>query len=192
MALTRDRFLGSLLGLAVGDALGAPIEFLRPGQFAPVTGMRAGGLHGLPAGYWTDDSSMALCLAESLILCHGHDPKDQMDRYAAWWKTGHLSSTGFCFDIGATTRTALARYLQTNEPYSGSTSPRSAGNGSIMRLAPAPMFWAGSPSQAIAMSMKSSMTTHKAATCIDACRYLGGMICGALRGETKEALLEAY
>jgi hypothetical protein len=105
--LIRDRYRGALLGLAVGDALGTTVEFKAPGTFKPITGIVGGGPFGLKPGQWTDYTSMALCLAESLIEKHGFDPKDQMDRYCRWWKKGYLSSTGTCFDIGITVKTAL-------------------------------------------------------------------------------------
>src|ERR1700730_4548116 len=132
----RERYRGALLGLAVGDALGTTVEFKAPGTFKPVTDMVGGGPFGLKPGQWTDDTSMALCLAESLIEKHGFDPKDQMDRYCRWWKKGYLSSTGSCCDIGTAVRTALAHYLQSGEPFVGSTDPFAAGNGSLMRLVP--------------------------------------------------------
>ena len=135
----RDRYRGALLGLAVGDALGTTLEFKAPGTFKPITDMVGGGPFGLEPGQWTDDTSMAFCLAESLIEKRGFDPKDQMDRYCRWWKEGYLSSTGTCFDIGITVRTALAHYLRSGEPFAGSTDPLTAGNGSLMRLAPVPL-----------------------------------------------------
>jgi ADP-ribosylglycohydrolase len=96
-----DRYRGALLGLAVGDALGTTLEFKAPGAFKPITDMIGGGPFGLEPGQWTDDTSMALCLAESLIEKRGFDPKHQMGRYCCWWQEGYLSSTGTCFDIGA-------------------------------------------------------------------------------------------
>ncbi len=129
-----ERFRGCLLGLAVGDALGTTLEFKPPGTFKPITDMVGGGPFNLEPGQWTDDTSMALCLAESLVECRGFNPKDQMERYIRWWREGYLSSTGTCFDIGNTTRTALAAFLKTGNPYSGPTEPRTAGNGSLMRL----------------------------------------------------------
>jgi ADP-ribosylglycohydrolase len=132
---------------------------------------------------------MALCLAESLIECRGFNPKDQMERYVRWWKEGHLSSTGTCFDIGNTTRTALAAFLKTGNPFSGPTEPYSAGNGSLMRLAPVPMFYAGNPREAIEQSGESSRTTHGAPDAVDACRYFGALIVGALNGEDKDTIL---
>jgi ADP-ribosylglycohydrolase len=145
----RDRIRGALIGLAVGDAVGTTAEFNPPSTFAPVTDMVGGGPFRLRAGEWTDDTSMALCLAESLIECGGFDARDQMERYVKWWKTGHLSSTGHCFDIGNTTRAALARFVETGDPLSGSTSPNAAGNGSLMRLAPAAMFYVSQPEEGI-------------------------------------------
>ncbi len=185
----KTRYRGCLLGLAVGDALGTTVEFTTPGSFAPVTDMIGGGPFRLQAGEWTDDTSMALCLAESLLERGGFDAADQMDRYLRWYHHGHLSSNGRCFDIGNTVRGALHRYEQTGDPWAGSTDGYSAGNGSIMRLAPVPLFFAADAARALAMSGESSRTTHGAPACVDACRYLGGLIVGALRGETKDALL---
>ena len=177
------------MGLAAGDALGAPLEGRSPGSFTPVEGMARGGAHGLPPGFWTDDTSMALCLAESLIERRGFDPVDQLSRYVRWYREGHLSSTGYCFGMGATTREALERFEETREPYCGPTDPDKAGNGSIMRLAPVPLFYARRPREAIERSAESSRSTHGAENCVDACRYLGALIVGAVNGTGKEELL---
>jgi ADP-ribosyl-[dinitrogen reductase] hydrolase len=192
MSSLQDRYRGAMLGLAAGDAVGTTLEFKPPGSFKPITGMVGGGPFGLEPGQWTDDTSMALCLAESLVVQQGFDPADQMSRYVRWWREGHLSSTGVCFDIGGTVSSALARFEASDEPMSGSKDPHSAGNGSIMRLVPVPLFYAGDPEQAIVMSAESSRTTHGARTAVDACRYLGGLIVGALQGREKEELLSAY
>jgi ADP-ribosylglycohydrolase len=186
-SLARAR--GAVVGLAVGDALGAAVEFKGRGTFAPVTGYRGGGAFGLAPGEWTDDTSMALCLAESLIEREGFDPLDQLERYLRWYREGHLSVTGACFDIGGTTAGALGRFERTRAPYCGSTDPHAAGNGSLMRLAPVPVFFAADPAAAVARSGDSSRTTHAAAGCVDACRYYGGLIAGALRGASREELL---
>ena len=106
-----ERYRGYLLGLAVGDAVGTALEFRRPGSFALIADMMGGGPFQLNPGQWTDDTSMALCLAESLIEKQGFDPLDQMQRYVRWWKEGHLSCTGNCFDIGNATRVALQTFL---------------------------------------------------------------------------------
>ena len=183
-----DRYRGALLGLAVGDALGAPVEFMRPGTFDPVTEMLGGGPHGLMPGEWTDDTSMALCLAESLIECRGFDAVDQLQRYVRWWRYGHLSSTGACFDIGLTTRAALEAFESSGEP-SGLASSDAAGNGSIMRLAPVPMYYAMYIDDAIDFAARSSMTTHASEEAVSACRYLAAVIARALRGSDKEEVL---
>lgn len=185
----RDRYRGALIGLAVGDALGTALEFTLPGSFEPIDDIVGGGPFGLLPGQWTDDTSMALCLAESLIESGGFDPVDQLRRYVRWWRDGHLSSTGRCFDIGVATRAALSRFEHREEAYCGSTDPNSAGNGSIMRLAPVPLFFASDPLTAIERSGDSSRTTHAAPAAVDACRYLGGLLVGAVTGTPKEELL---
>ena len=186
----RDRFRGCLLGLAAGDALGTTLEFKAPGTFTSIDDMVGGGPFGLKPGQWTDDTSMALCLAESLIEMDGFDPMDQMQRYVRWWREGYLSSTeGPAFDIGTTVRSALSRFERTGEPYAGSTDSNSAGNGSLMRLAPVPMYFAGDAEEAIDRSAESSRTTHGVAEAVDACRYFAGLLVDALKGVDKDTLL---
>ncbi len=183
------RSRGSLLGLAVGDALGTTLEFSVPGRFEPVTDMVGGGPFLLDPGQWTDDTSMALCLAESIIET-GWDPVDQLERYLRWMQDGHLSSTGRCFDTGLTVLRALREFETTREPWSGLTSPDTAGNGSIMRLAPVAIAFATSPALAVERAADSSRTTHGAATAVDACRFLASLIVGAIQGVAKEELLD--
>jgi ADP-ribosyl-[dinitrogen reductase] hydrolase len=184
-----ERYRGTLHGLAAGDVLGAPLEGLPPGSFEPVSGITGGGSHSLEPGHWTDDTSMALCLAESLLERRGFDPVDQLSRYVRWYREGHLSSTGYCFGMGSTTREALMRFEKSGEPYSGSVHPNAAGNGSIMRLAPVPLFYARNPEEAIQRSADSSHTTHGAPNCVDACRYFGALVVGAVNGAGKAVLL---
>lgn len=185
-----NRFKGSLIGLAVGDALGVPLEFKIPGTFKPVKEMLGGGPFNLNPGEWTDDTSLALCLAESLIH-KGFNPYDQLERYTRWYQEGYLSVNGKCFDIGNTTREALERFMETGCKYCGPDYERSAGNGSIMRLTPVPLYYFFDPVSAIERSGDSSRTTHQHPLCIDACRFLGGLIAGAIRGESKKKLLSA-
>ena len=184
-----ERYRGCLLGLAAGDAVGTRLEFHSPGSFDPIDDMVGGGPFGLAPGEWTDDTSMALCLAESLIERQGFDPVDQLERYVRWYREGHLSSTGSCFDIGGTVRSALSRFESTREGYCGSTHPRSAGNGSIMRLAPAPLAYARRAREAVEIAGLSSRTTHGATAAVDACRYMGGLLVGAVQGASKDELL---
>ena len=187
--LERSRLRGALIGLAVADALGTTLEFKRPGTFKPIEDMVGGGPFKLEPGQWTDDTSMALCLAASLVETGGFDPKDQMERYLRWWHEGYMSSTGSCFDIGGTVGTALSTFTRTGDPLSGPTDPQSAGNGSLMRLAPVPMFFAADAGKAISRAADSSRTTHGTAEAVDACRYFAGLIIGAIQGRLKNELL---
>jgi ADP-ribosyl-[dinitrogen reductase] hydrolase len=187
--LSRLRFQGCLLGLAAGDALGTSLEFMQPGSFAPISDIVGGGPFNLSPGEWTDDTSMALCLAESLIEAGGFNPIDQLERYLRWYRTGYLSSNGRCFDIGITTGGALHRFERTREPYPGPDAPHTAGSGSLMRIAPVPMFYVRHTEVALDYCADSSRTTHAAIQAVDACRYYGALIIGALQGQPKETLL---
>lgn len=143
----------------------------------------------LKPGEWTDDTSMALCLATSLVEVGGFDARDQMNRYCQWYEHGYLSSTGQCFDIGHTVRQALQRYRATGDPFSGSADPLAAGNGSIMRLAPVPLCYVPNRERIWHYAGASSRTTHGALECLDACRVLGDILGRALAGADKPALL---
>lgn len=189
MTSIRDRYRGSLLGLACGDAVGTSVEFSPRGSFAPVTDMTGGGPFRLKAGQWTDDTSMALCLAESLLTRGAFDAGDQINRYRNWWQWGYLSSTGTCFDIGMTVQDALSRYAVTGDPFSGSTHPRSAGNGSLMRLVPAVLFAYPDRAGVLQHAADSSRTTHGAPEAVQACQLFAGLLSAALDGLPKEALL---
>lgn len=105
---SRDKAIGALVGLAVGDAVGTTLEFQSPGSFTPITDMVGGGPFNLEPGQWTDDTSMAMCLAESILDVGEIDPTDQLRRYLSWWRDGYWSATGQCFDIGTTTVGALS------------------------------------------------------------------------------------
>ena len=213
-----DRCVGSLVGLAVGDALGASVEF-RPHQYFvdhPVTDMEGGGTWGLDRGQWTDDTSMALCLASSLISRDGYDPYDQMVRYKWWYLHGYLSSTGECFDIGNATRDSIEKfinrqkrlceqlqcreskidYLSWNEIQShvkfdvDCSSAGVAGNGALMRLTPVPLFFYRHPQLAVEYAGRSGRLTHGDQRAFDACRYYAALIVAAVKGETKDELLD--
>jgi len=184
-------FQGSIIGLAVGDALGTTIEFQSPGTFKPVTDIVGNGPFNLKPGEWTDDTSLALCIAESLI-----DKRDQQlhlddhqEKFIKWYKEGHLSSNGRCFDIGNTTIQGIRHYMETGEPKMVTTDPYSAGNGSIMRLAPVPLFYFYNAEKAIEKSGMSSLTTHPLKVTVDACRYMGAIIHGLINGIDKQTVL---
>lgn len=214
----QKRIVGSLAGLAMGDAAGAYVEF-RPHEYLvehPVKNLQGGGTWGLQPGQWTDDTSMALCLASSLLTRRGFDPYDQMVRYKWWYKKGFLSSTGQCFDIGSSTRMALEEFCQRQnvlkQQFHGvkeeeidamsydqvKTVPNfnvvcgksdAAGNGALMRLAPVPLFYFREPEKAVMLAGESARLTHGDRRAVDACRYYAALIVAAVRGESKEALL---
>jgi ADP-ribosylglycohydrolase len=191
----RDRQRGCLLGLAIGDALGAAIEFQPPGSFKPVTGYRAGGPHGLDAGEWTDDTSMALALADSIAHA-GWDLNDQARRYVSWWRTGAYSVNGRCFDIGMTTRAALSSFQHTGDARSsGSRSERASGNGSIMRLAPVPIRFAddfpADIERLATLAAESSLPTHASPQCLSACRYMAIVLAGLVHEVGRDEVLSA-
>lgn len=177
-----DRYEGSLLGLAIGDALGAPVEFSRPGNFLPVTGFRGGGKFRTAPGEWTDDTAMALCLAESLVRCGGFDLADQARTYASWMEHGHLSTRPYAFGVGKTVLAALSRFRRTGDPRSGGSAAATEGNGSLMRLAPVPLAFRADPTRAVALAGESSLVTHGSVVCVDACKALSACILLALSG----------
>ncbi|MFW5729912.1 MAG: ADP-ribosylglycohydrolase family protein, partial [Spirochaetota bacterium] len=188
-----DRKRGCLLGLAVGDALGAAVEFSSPGGFEPVTGYRGGGPHGLAPGEWTDDTSMALALADSIATV-GWDLNDQAERYVAWWRTGRYSVNGRCFDIGTTVSTALLSFEEGRDAYtSGPRSDRSSGNGSIMRLAPVPVRYAALFPERIEelarLAAESSLPTHGSEQCLSACRYFALVLAALVAGKDRAEVL---
>jgi ADP-ribosyl-[dinitrogen reductase] hydrolase len=172
--------------------VGTTVEFSPRGSFTPLTDMVGGGPFGLPVGAWTDDTSMALCLATSLVECGKFDLRDQIERYCRWYEEGYLSSTGRCFDIGNATRAALQRYRQTGNPESGSTDPHSAGNGSIMRLAPVVLRCFHDRITARLLATESSKTTHRAEECVDACRLLAEVLWSAIHGSPRDEVLFVY
>jgi len=184
-----DRALGAMLGLAIGDALGTALEFAPRDSRPRLEDIVGGGPFGLKAGQWTDDTAMALALAESLIAHPALDEVDLMDRFVAWHEHGTYSCTGGCFDIGITTRAALARYKASGNPIAGSTDPMSAGNGSLMRLAPvAVRHWNG-PDTLRQVAARQSCTTHAAPEAVDACVGYAQILAEAFEGRPRRQVL---
>ncbi len=173
----------------MGDAVGLAAESRPRGTFVPLTDMVGGGPFNLAPGQWTDDTSMALCLATSLVECDGFNLRDQMDRYCRWVEEGYLSSTGRCFDIGATVSAALRRYRQTGNPSAGMTDPWAAGNGCIMRLAPVPVFFFPDEAAAVEHAAASCRATHGAAECVEATSLFAAILVRTLSGASKTDLL---
>ena len=189
----RSRARGSLLGLALGDALGTTVEFLTPGSFEPLTQIVGGGKFSLIAGQWTDDTSMALCMAESLIRVGSWDDAAQLDNFLAWWDRAHLSSNARFIDIGLSTRAALEAWRSTRQVDEADKKCSHGGNGSLMRLAPLPILLsataAADPAAVVAACGRSSKITHADPAAADSCRYFGALLHGALRGDSKARLL---
>ncbi len=185
----QDRAIGALLGLAVGDALGTTLEFRSRDEGPRIVDITGGGPFQLRPGCWTDDTAMALALADSLLASESLDCRDLMDRFLAWWRNGEYSPTGNCFDIGITTRNALQRYLRTGDPLAGSTDPRTAGNGSLMRLAPVALrFWNDRDGLDHAAAQQSR-TTHAAEEAVDGCRVFADLLADAISGKPRRDVL---
>lgn len=177
-----DRSRGMLLGLACGDAVGAAVEFKARGSFPPVTELLGGGKFRLAPGEWTDDTSMALCLADSLLACDGFNAIDQMARYKRWIDTGYRSCKPHPIGIGKTILQALMRYQRSGEAFCGSSDPRSAGNGALMRLAPIPLFYSDDLHLTRHFAVESTRTTHAAAECLAASELFAELLHHALHG----------
>ena len=185
----RDRALGAFLGLAVGDAVGTTLEFEERDTRPRLEDMVGGGKFDLPAGAWTDDTAMALALADSLAASETLDCRDLMDRFVAWRRNGDYSCTGDCFDIGMTICEALTRYEQTGDPFAGSTDSQSAGNGSLMRLAPVALRFHADRPRLLSVAADQSRTTHATAEAVDACRAFAEMLANGIQGMPRVKLL---
>ena len=185
-----SRYRGALLGLACGDAIGGPLEFCPRSRVVPVSGLRGGGKFGLAPGEWTDDTAMALCLADSLLACDGLDPQDQMQRYWRWAEDGENGTRSKGFGLGKTVLQALFAWRRSGNPLAGPTAPHTAGNGSLMRLAPVVLWAGGDIARAVPAAAESSLTTHGAAEAVDACRLLAVVLCNALAGKPRDQLLD--
>ena len=186
-----DRAVGCLVGLAVGDAIGTTLEFSPRDSYSHITDMVGGGPFNLKAGQWTDDTSMALCLADSFLEKKQLDPSDLIERFVRWSENGENSCTGRCFDIGWTISNALDNFKATGNPFAGSEDPMSAGNGSLMRLAPVPIFYKNDLKQARLAARLQSETTHKAQECLDACEYFALLLFEAINGHNLEHVLQS-
>lgn len=191
-AATRDRAIGALVGLAVGDAIGTTLEFSRKPKHAAHFDMVGGGPFGLAPGEWTDDTAMALALADSLLASPHLDPADLMGRFVSWWQAGTYSCTGSCFDIGITIRSALGLFERSGDPIAGSTDPQTAGNGALMRLAPAAIRHWRDPAACAAVAALQTRTTHGAAEAVDASILYASILADAIAGRPRSAVLAPH
>ena len=179
-----DKAAGSFVGLAIGDALGAPVEFSPRGSFEPVTAYRSGGRFKLPAGAWTDDTAMALCLAQSLIAHNGLDNTDLLKRFCDWAETGSNTSTGIAVGIGQNTLRTLGDFRRTGRLEALPFGAKNDGNGSLMRLAPVACFASNDISRARSIAGAQSRATHASQTADECCQFLAELLCRLTRGES--------
>lgn len=141
--LERDTIVGGVMGVVIGDALGLPVQFMTKTEIKknPITDMTGGGAFGLEPGAWSDDSSLTLCLVESLYEV-GYNPEDIARRFVKWYRDGYMTPLGESFDIGGTTAIAMKRLMHGVAPFkAGPTDAESNGNGSLMRILPATLFF---------------------------------------------------
>lgn len=185
----RDRFLGAMIGLAVGDALAAATQFRKAGTFTAVGDLLGGGPFDLPRGAWSDDTSMALCLADSLLEASGFDPRDQVERYRRWQQQGYLSATGQCLGITAGTAKALAQAQWRRQLFSGSHDPNQLDPEVLSRVAPAVLFYFSNPVDAVTFASEQARTTCQAPAALEACKLLAAWLLGCLAGHPKSTAL---
>jgi ADP-ribosyl-[dinitrogen reductase] hydrolase len=199
LAEEEDRAFGALLGLAIGDALGAPLEFspLRYGS-SELTGFDVGlwktegyNRFNLQPGQWTDDTSMALCLADSLLVRDGFDGHDLRLRFLNWWHFGYCNAFGFDTErlektsvgLGGNIWQSFEEFANHKTEFTTAGDLRTSGNGSLMRNAPAAIFFRDDRVVAEAMSYKQSKTTHQGEEAAECCRLLTRCILQGIRGD---------
>ena len=186
-----SRARGALVGLAVGDAVGTTNEFKVASTFKPITDMVGGGPFLLKPGQWTDDTSMALCLADSLLAKGHYDSFDVMERYQRWFSKGYRSSTDRCFDIGGQVRAALFDFEHEQRvPVTAERSNR-AGNGAIMRLAPVVIagFEHREIREIVVTAGLSARETHYSVEAEAATEVFAALLVGALLGWAPEHII---
>jgi ADP-ribosylglycohydrolase len=185
----RERYHGALLGLAVCDALAAATQYRRPGTFVAVGDMLGGGPFDLPRGAWSDDTAMALCLADSLVATDRFDPADQLERYLRWQSAGYLSATGQCVGITASTARALATANWRRQTFAGSHDPAQVDPEPLSRIAPVVLHAFADTRQALDDAADAVRVTCQAPLVLDCARLLAAMLLAALRGESRARLL---
>ena len=180
--------MGSLVGLAIGDALGSQIKDIlviskkilkkagyinkRRQQTVPVTDLVGGGPYNLKAGEWSDETATALALADSLVRCNGLNQRDFMESLVRLYNDGEYCHSGKCFDMDKTVRMAILDFIKTGNPLAGSYDSDVTGNGSIVRLAPIAMFYNEDVRGALTAASEQSKITHYDPMCLNICQYM--------------------
>jgi ADP-ribosyl-[dinitrogen reductase] hydrolase len=165
--LTASKAIGMLAGLSVGDALGAPLEFTpsrEPKNY--ITKYVTGGAHDMQVGEWTDDTAMAMAMADAIIEYNGFNPHQTMTNFVKWYMHGDYIPRGRCFDIGQTTQRALEGFIaDQTRPYQGQSDDKSSGNGALMRMAPV-IIAAPDKTTAITWATQQTLLTHGSETAV--------------------------
>jgi ADP-ribosylglycohydrolase len=185
-----DRSLGAFLGLAIGDALGAPVEGQERDSYARIVDFVAGGTHGLGMGEWTDDTAMALCLAESLLARGGLDERDLLERFLRWYRLGENGCGGCGTGISLKTR-GLLEAFERSRTLDVAATVQNAGNGCIMRLAPVAIRFRSDAEQARRSAGRQAAVTHGAVAAIAAATLLADLLLLALGSGDRGVVLGA-
>jgi len=176
--MTRDQVLGMIIGCAVGDAYGAPYEFMAPEDVRPTKGYSTGGTHDVTIGEWTDDTAMMVATMDAYITHQKFDAQGITNNFKRWKKTGFFGTRDHVFDIGQTTAQAIDR-ITDDTPYAGSAAKFSSGNGSIMRVAPAIAANFNNPAKAVGEAVALSLITHgNSDTITYIAAFVDEVICG--------------
>ncbi|AYB30923.1 ADP-ribosylglycohydrolase family protein [Chryseolinea soli] len=187
-----ENITSCFLGLAIGDALGVPVEFKGRSYFSnqPVRGMLGYGTWNQPPGTWSDDSSLTFCLAESLVA--GYDLNDIGKKFVAWYSNGYWGAHHKLFDVGGTTRVALARIRDGEDPkFAGELDEDSNGNGSLMRIAPAPLYFCNETDEVLFERIKEiSSVTHGHFRSVLSCFIFSKVMIELFKGEDKSSALQ--
>ena len=184
-----QRYRGLLLGIAIGDALGMPVQHRRRGTFSPVGDLLAGGPFDLPRGAWTDDTAQVLCLAESLVECGQVDLHDLQARLVLWQREGRLSSTGQCIGISAVTARALVAAHATGELADIASQPARAEREPLVRAGVAVAWTHPDLLAGVRLAQQAVLFTHPSTLAIDCAAAYAVLLAGALRGVPAADLL---
>lgn len=166
--MTEDQAVGMFVGLFVGDALGAPLEFINPADIKDTHDcMTGGGVHNTSRGEWTDDGAMALAIAQAYVDNKGkYNPCSIVTNFKDWKQSGKFGTRDYVFDIGATCSSAIQR-MTVLHPYAGGADEYDSGNGSVMRLAPIVIANKHDFGRAVAQSTAVSLMTHGSSSVVD-------------------------
>ena len=186
-----DKIKGALFGLAIGDAFGGPVEFMEKGTFSQVLHYESGGKFKLEKGEWTDDTSHMLALIDSLLDKHGFEPEDFRDKLFGWLYDGKYTTRGRQIGAGKLTMKSLFSHRMKGTAISPFNLDKHSGNGSIMRLAPIPLYYSKfGLAEVLKYSGESSIVSHSSDLCVQSCQYLGGILYHLLNGRPKNDVFQ--